>query len=214
MSAVTLSTLRTRARSRADMEDSDFISDSQLNQFINDSNKELHDLLVQKFGSDYRVSSASVSITSGVGTLTTGFMKLLGVDMVVDGLTRSLKKFQFAERAAWRNSDREEPRYRLEGSQLRLLPNPGSTSVTIWYIPEASELSADGNTVDFPNGWEEYIVVDAAIKMRVREESETQELMIAKAGLLKRIEEAAENRDAGAPEKIVDLAADDCLDWT
>lgn len=217
MASVTLSTLRTRARARADMEgatSTSFVSDSQLNQFINDSVKELHDLLIQKFGSDYYLTSGTLTFSSGVAAVPSGFYKLAGIDYNIAGRTVSLDRFNFAERNAYKNSalftNWDKPVYRLEGTNVRLLPQVADgTTATIWYHPAASELSGDSDSVNYPSGWEEYIVVDAAIKMRVKEESEIQELLIAKQEQRQRIEEAASNRDAGDPDRIADLGLAD-----
>lgn len=52
--------------------------------------------------------------------------------------------------------------------------------------------------------WLEYVVVDVAIKALTKEESDTKDLVHAKKELKKRIEEAAEHRDAGNPATVSD----------
>lgn len=78
---------------------------------------------------------------------------------------------------------------------------------TVQTTVSATNLSGSVVQVDCDgvNGWEEYIVVDAAIKCLTKEESETAVLERDKAFLLKRIEAMASNRDAGKPEKITDV---------
>jgi hypothetical protein len=61
------------------------------------------------------------------------------------------------------------------------------------------------NQIDGVNGWEEFIVVDAAIKALEKAEYDTSTLMVSKAALLKRIEDAATNRDTGAPMSVSDV---------
>ncbi len=53
--------------------------------------------------------------------------------------------------------------------------------------------------------WDEFVVVDAAIKILVKAERDATPLMMRKAGLVKRIEDSASNRDAGSPKRIVDV---------
>jgi hypothetical protein len=53
-------------------------------------------------------------------------------------------------------------------------------------------------------GWLDYVVVDAARKALVKEESDVTALLQELAVLEKRIECAAENRDAGFPATVVD----------
>ncbi len=64
-----------------------------------------------------------------------------------------------------------------------------------------------GDQIDGVNGWEEYIVVDAAIKALQKEESDVSVLMAQKAALTRRIEGAAANRDAGSPLSVTDAYA-------
>lgn len=52
--------------------------------------------------------------------------------------------------------------------------------------------------------WLEYVVVDAAIKCMVKEESDPSALMAQKVALIQRLESAAENRDAGSPMTVQD----------
>ncbi len=47
MALVQLKDLRTRTRQRADMVYSQFVSDAELNNYLNDALKELYDLLIQ-----------------------------------------------------------------------------------------------------------------------------------------------------------------------
>jgi hypothetical protein len=59
--------------------------------------------------------------------------------------------------------------------------------------------------LDGISGWTEYVIVDAAIKCLVKEETDPSALMATKAGLIKRIEEAAGNRDVGAAPTVADV---------
>lgn len=63
---------------------------------------------------------------------------------------------------------------------------------------------ADTDTVDGVSGWEEYIIVDTCIKAMAKEESDPSVFIAQKNALIKRIEEAAENRDIGEPEVVSD----------
>lgn len=82
------------------------------------------------------------------------------------------------------------------------------TASTAQVTFSATALSGGTQQVDMNgvNGWEDYVVVDAAIKCLVKEESDPRALMEQKQGLLKRIEAMAANRDAGKPEKITDVS--------
>jgi hypothetical protein len=65
-------------------------------------------------------------------------------------------------------------------------------------------LSLTTDTFDGINGWEEFVIVDAAIKCMIKQELGTQELEKQKKDLIRRIEAMAPNRDADAPACIKD----------
>jgi FKBP-type peptidyl-prolyl cis-trans isomerase 2 len=93
----------------------------------------------------------------------------------------------------------------LWGSNLIIVPIPSAgQTIRILYSPKPNQLLNDTDTVDAISGWEEYIVVDACIKALVKEESDPSAFMMQKQGLLKRIEEAAENRNVGEPQTVSD----------
>lgn len=214
MASITLANLKTQTRQRADIENSNFITDAELLTYINKSIAELHDVLTQKFGNDYFASSTTVSLVAGTDSynLPSDFFKLLGVDLQLttsDYVT--LKKFEFNERNRIQNSllrgvyGSSYFRYRLRGSQIWISPVPtGSESLRVWYVPLPTQLASDSDTLDGVNGWEEYVIIDSAIKCLEKEESDTQGLQIRKEQMKKRIEEAAGNRDAAFPARIVD----------
>jgi hypothetical protein len=311
-----LSQLRTASRQRADMVNSAFVSDDELNSYINASYFELYDLLVQKYGNDYYMTQYSFSLVGNQSRydLPADFFKLLGVDLQIssgpDGYV-SLRPFTLAERNRYSTANVQtwigvtNLRYRISGNKLWFTPSPQTgQEIRIWYIPRLAELvdvvtltvaaqpvtgdyitigstvltegvewsiganptitatniaaainaaaiddvsatvngtvitvtqdattelslSADNNVgtigaatrlqfsstlltpgsvvADGISGWLEYVVCDAAIKMAQKEESDTNVLQLQKAALIKRIEAAAENRDAGSPATVADV---------
>ena len=65
---VALNTLRDEARQRADQVNSEFVTDSELNGYLNNSWSELYDILVSKYQDDYFLTSTSITVTSGTST--------------------------------------------------------------------------------------------------------------------------------------------------
>lgn len=227
MATVTLATLRSRVRERCDIGTSGFVTDTatSLDALINESAQLLHDILAKKLGDAYLVSSSSFSTSGSTVALPSDFYHLLGVDLTVGGVTRSLKRFMFRERNAFKNASvytgpLEVPRYALEGTNIRLYPQPSSgLSGTFWYVP-LLQVSPSGNllvngtdSINFPNGWEVFIVVDAAMKVLAKEESDTSALDRERSRILNRIEEAATDRDLGAPHQAVDVESADIDLW-
>ena len=65
---ITLLQLRTQARDRADMTNSLFIADAELNNYINSSIAELHDLLIGAYDSYYSILTSTFNTVSGTAT--------------------------------------------------------------------------------------------------------------------------------------------------
>ena len=221
----TLAQLITRVRQRADMVGSTFVSDSEVVDYINVAMAEIHDLLVDKY-EDYFVSSTTYTLPAdNPGTLPSDFYKALGVDFLSGGLTYRMMRFTFQERNMYNApaivaSRIADTRYAIQGNQIKFIPSPSTSgTVTLIYVPESQQFSA-GSTSDtivskappIAKGYEEYLVVDAAIKCLMKEESNTQPHMIYKEQLRKRLEAASANRDAGESSKITDVRTGVYLD--
>lgn len=218
--AITFAELKTAARERADMKNSNFVEESELNYYINSSIAELHDMLIQSYGSEYYIKSVEFDTISNQGSYELDtvipdqdFYKLRAVDAKLNGDDWfTIKRFNFNERnrfqdfGAWDYLGMTSVRYRIVGSQIMLTPVPdNNVQMRLWYIPLATKLVADTDTLDDLNQYAEYVIVDAAIKMLNKEESDVSVLMKQKDDLKRRIEEASQNRDAGDPESISDI---------
>jgi hypothetical protein len=214
----TLGSIRLQAQQRSDMVNSNFITNTEWNSYINASYYELYDILVQKFGDDYFVATPYTYTTQTnqqLYPLPTDFYKLLGVEIQLNtGSPNSwvtLKKFQFIDRNRWSYPNIytfygiTNLRYRVNGNNLMIVPiNQAGQTIRIWYIPRQTLLTNDGSIVDGVSGWEEYIIVDACIKALTKQETDVSVYMAQKMALLKRIEEAAENRDPGEADHVSD----------
>lgn len=215
MATVTLTTLRARVRERADMTGSSFVADAAtgLDAWINEAHQRLHGMLVDALGEEYVSSTSSFTTLAATSdyALPTGFYKLFGVDLEYHGIMRSLTRYERPERNAYREIRPEAlPRYSLVGSNLRLYPVPtAGLAGTILYAPEATVLVNAGDSVTYPNGWEKYIVIDAAIQALLKEESDTRALMAERERIEKEIREAKEARDMATPKRVVDVMMTD-----
>jgi len=210
---ITLTNLIAQARYKANMETSQFCTDSEITDYLNSSIAELHDLLVAEFDTDYSLSSVdTTTTTSATYNLPTDFYKLKGVDYGGSATTlQTLSAFNFNERNASKGIgtyyfNNCNIQYRLTGSVITLMPAPVSGQLLrLWYTPVATKLVAGSDTLDNINGYDEYVVVDTAIKMLRKEETDTTELMAVKEQLKRRIEVMAANRDAANPSRITDV---------
>lgn len=219
MPLVALSALRSQAQTRADMVNSPFVPTAEWNVFINKSAAALYDMLVASFEDYYTKASATLTATvNGQGTyaLDADFYKLAGIDIKVSSSEyKSLRPYVWRERNVYRNLPLATPpeyetRYRVRAGSLELLPVPTSVlPMTVWYVPTMAALTVDADTFDGINGFEEYIVLDAARKALMKEESDTSDVERELAALVERIQTMAAERDVGEPERVGDVYRDD-----
>jgi hypothetical protein len=196
MALTTLLQLRTRARQEADQVNSLFCTDAEVNQYVVTAYQDLYGQIVQHFGDDYFTQSPTTGYTFTTDGINQFFalptsgseqlcFKLLGVDVQVSaGISQwiALRPFAFADRnrAAFPNTQ---------------IPQAGQT-VRLLYVPYPTLPSVDASTIDGCNGWEEFVVLDAAMKMMAKEESDTSVLMARRAKLEERLNSEIENRNA------------------
>lgn len=219
MAIVSLATLRSRVRERADMPVAGFIADSatSLDAFINEGVQRLHEKLVEAYGEEYASSQQSFVTVGGQEnySLPADFFKLYGIDLPISGVRRTLRPHMRAERNGYREGGvtwQMIPRYSLAGDQFRLLPAPaGGIQGTIYYAPVAPTLVLSTDTVNFVNGWERYVVLHAAIQCLIKEESDVRDLRYELEKLERDLDGIKENRDAAFPRQVVDL---DLVDLT
>src|SRR5262249_48415324 len=97
-------------------------------------------------------------------------------------------------------------RYRLYGSKIWLTPvvQAGCT-IRLWYAQTLTPLVNETDQVSMLQpGWDELIILDAAIRMVTKAEQDTTQLERAKAETLARLAAAMTNRDAGGIAQVVD----------
>jgi len=203
----TLLQIRTKARERADMVNSSFVTDSELNGYASASYAELYDLLIQS-GLVYFTPGNQTITATGAETyaLPSDYYGTVGVSRLTGGDYVPLAEYMITERHKYENRSGDATMYSPQGSNISILPAPASGTYRHIYIPAPADLTSDSDTVDGVSGWEEHIVVDAARKMLQKEESDVRTLVADLMRLKERIEEAAQNRAWATPRRITDVA--------
>lgn len=214
MASPTLATLRTRVRERANMENSTFVSDSELNRYINYSINDLRDKMIIKTGEEYFADTEPYTLVDGTEeySLPADFYKVISCQVLGDnGLYFPLKRFEYAEQNEYarplyyRSAD---IRYRIRGSKLVINPatNIGGRVIRLIYVPLPPELTQDSDTLEGFNGWDEYVILLSAIKCLQKEEQDVadlkQELMVMDA----RLDKMMDNRDHSQPARVQDTS--------
>lgn len=218
--------LRLRSKQMADRVNSQFVTDTEWNSFINRAMFELYDLLITSFEDYFLASPVSFTTTGNTnlydlpnGTNYNGapaLYKLRGLDLGMASGTNAyvtVYKFNFSDRNRFLYPNTASTqygvfnvRYRMMGDKIQLIPTPSAGQpMRIWYIPRMTMLLADTDLTTIGiSGWLEYVIVRAAKYALDKEESDTTKLDAQIAFLKQRIEETAQNRDAGQPDTISD----------
>lgn len=221
--SVSLTTLITRVRQRVDIEAASAMArfpDAELTDNLNESLAELYDLIREAWGQEYfRATSPVINTVAGTSlySLPADFLSLISVDVMINGQL-AVNARRFNEKQA--NALRAIPfgpvqwnmytpiYYRPRASNIEFLPTPnGVYQIFLNYIPTPTRLVSGGDTFDGIGGWEEYAVLDAAIKaMKKDNDYETVgSLEQSKAAMADRIRRMAPQRDAGEPEVARDI---------
>lgn len=222
----TVQNLRLEAQQRCNKEGSPYYTTQEWNSMISQSYKELYDIIIQKFGDDYFIAVPYTYTTTGVidpvyqaqvFPLPNDFYKLMRCEVALNPADPNswitLKQFEAIQANLYNYPNIytfygiTNLRYRLWGTNLQIVPiTSAGQTIRIWYSPKPDQLVSDIQTVDAISGWEEYVISDVCVKAMVKEESfeSAQAFAIQKQALLKRIEEAAENRNVGEPQVVSD----------
>lgn len=208
MQGVTYTELLRRAKAKADMEFSDFIDSEEWLDIINSSTRKLYNKLVEA-DQDFYTAARYIETngTAKIYRLPADFYKLRGVDYEFNGRQRSMKRFSFRDRNNFENGE-NTIRYRVIGSQIHFEPTPSSQTITLWIVPTFEGFTGDENDdeeFDGINGWEEYVVLDAAIQALIKEESDTSQLMAERSIIEQEIEAMKGDRDFENAERVGDV---------
>lgn len=225
---MSLGQLRLMSQQKADRVNSDFVSTSEWNNYINLAMFELYDLLVDSDPDLFTTTPYSFTtdgstylypLPNGVTySAALPFYKLMGVDLSVNSNTNNawvtMPKFNFIDRNKFIYPNTSSTmygvfnlRYRLVGQNLELIPTPtANQSIRVWYVPRLTQLLQDTDitTIGY-SGWLQYVIVRAAKYALDKEESDTQPLTQEILFLKQRIEDSAANRDEGRPDTISDV---------
>lgn len=215
---ITRATLRTAVRYRANMENSTFVSDTELNTFLDESAAELHGLLATSF-EDYHLLSTTVTVAVGANTITlpTDFLKLRKLEYQI---STAVGDWIAVPRRSLQDAHRDSADYLYRGVRARgyllrsgtiwLVPESAADGTyRLWYTQSYQALASDSATLDDLEGWHEYAILDAAIKCLLKEEADAGPLLMLKQELKQRIQNEAASRDAGPPAHVLDTWLDE-----
>lgn len=207
--AATFADLKLGALRRADMEFSPVVGDDELGKYVNTAIRELQIAYCFCFNDAY-LTSATFAITSGnTSPLPDDFLKGRGVDFNYGGKFRPVPVFNFRERGKYHAGRRA---HRIDSVVRIDPPTAAAGDYVLWYWHTLPPLVADDDTLDpILDGFADFIEITAGIACLTKEQTDTSQLVEAKAAVVERIAVEAGSRDS-EPQQSEDVYAIDYND--
>ena len=233
---VSLISLLQSVRQRTNLEGAvQFITDQELTTYINGSLADWYDEVRgttwggQYYRSVFPFQTTATSLYNGPQNPPPGssyplpqdFVSLTSVDVFLSpNLVLTCRAFQEEQRNMFRWYPVgwlfDQPIfYQIWGQQIVFVPAPQSTfNVQINYVPTAPQLFNPQDAFDSINGWEEYVILDAAIKclLKVGRVEIIANFEQRKADQKERMRAMAPRRDMQTAEVVHEISQD-YSDW-
>lgn len=220
----TLAQMRGDVRDRASIQGVGALArfpNATVDRYLNQALAELYDIVLDhSSGDDYITETTALSTASGVAnvTLPTTFYRLKGVLAQAGSMWIPLRRFSLDEVGETGPGTAYTMRYRLSlgaagtTPQLRLSPVPsGVIPLRVFFIQSAPVLVVDADLWDGFNGWEEYAVLSATLKvMQAQQNPATGLLESALDAERDRIASMAAAQDMGETDvvRVVEFSRD------
>lgn len=195
------SEIRTRIRQKVNKEQSQFVTNSEIDSLIEEAYSVMYNRLVNT-NENYFISSTTLTLVAGTSiySLPSDFLKLKGVDLNRNGLLYQLNQVPWEQRnkyqvisVAYQSIPTE---YMFYNNSLRFVPVPnGGYTVTVYYIPAPPKYISDSTTIDGVAGFEKYIVNYCAACIRDKEEKDGSSFMLKAEKALQDMANAVAPRD-------------------
>lgn len=199
-------------------DDGNFISSDEVRDYVNASIQTFWDFLVGEDGGSLFATVAPTlsKIGDNAYQLPSDYYRL--IDVSVKTTSQYLRAIQadeqeYAQLLTQTYNGIAYTRYYLHWNvaqdrfEIFLFPAPDNTDdILVRYIPNAPELSLDSDTLNLPNSWVDWVVLDVAIKMLTKEESSTEALEYQKQQLEARILDAINEMNKTSVKRIRDIS--------
>lgn len=159
-------------------------------------------------------SKDTYQIGAGLDISIQDFWKPSGVDVMFgQNLINSARKFMWAERNRFKNlyygwTYSAYIHYAVVGNALRFIPLPsGQFQITLNYLPTSPTLVNPTDKFDGIQGFEEYVVLSAAIKLLTKQErfEHVQVLGAERERIAAQMRSVLGSRDTEEPERVTDI---------
>lgn len=203
--------LRTAILARSDYTDSNFVSATVLNVWVDQAMRELYDLVVLAHPDTYSDYRDVVIPSTGLVALDATCYKVRAVDLdPASPNPTPLRRFNFAERNRVRGLA-----YHDLGNSVKFMPTQlaSGKSVRIWFVPKLVVLADDSTSLDSTmEAYAEYVIAECAAKVLEKaEDFEVADRIRMRKNDLENKLRAMIPRDVGEPEQVADVTSSDCI---
>jgi hypothetical protein len=218
----TLTQLIADVRDRTDTENSQHVTDAQITRYLNQSIAALHGLIVEQDENDFTLQCSfnatagaeysNIEKSPGDPTLVLPY-KILAVDVVNDnGIAYPVPRFMHGERGfldtqdgTWGVLQRVHYQWRGTATLYWSPPWESQTLIRVTYVPSPADLVLGSDTYDGRTGWEEWVTLDASIRVLLKEESDVSDFARERATVEARILRQITSRDRANPKRVRDV---------
>lgn len=207
----TLTAMISDVRLRTNQENSTFVTDSEITEYINQELAELWTRLVMAQGQPHYRSSTTISVVTptAIYALPADFWTVQEVSGTANGSTFNLRPFMANEHAALSSTGIFAPygpvMYRIQAGNIEFRPATESFTATVYYTSYQPRLVAGSDTFDGFNGFEMCAIAGACATVLAKEESDPSFYLSLKDRFYTTAERAAAHRDMSSPERVQDV---------
>ncbi len=218
----TLTNMLLDVRQRTNQENSTFVTDSELTEYLNQSIAELQVRLAIAEGQPHFRSSQDITVTAPTAlySLPADFWAVQEVTATLGSVVMSLRPFMASERASLISASPLWPiwaavMYRIQAGNIEFRPATESFVANVYYHPTATRLSAGSDAWDGFNGYEMAPIYDVCATVAAKEETDPGFFIAQRDRIYALIAQAAAHRDMSSPERVQDVSSFSWRDgWT
>ncbi|MEI8255942.1 MAG: hypothetical protein WCJ30_09750 [Deltaproteobacteria bacterium] len=201
--------MRSDVRLRADLVGNLFVTDAEINEYLNQGIAEFYDRLVGARGQEYVAIEQTIT-TTGVEAyaLPANHYETIYVELDLGGPRTRLTSYSMHERAGIIGSTTNGTpiAFRLQNANISFLPAPtAGFTIRHWYQPASPRLVTDGDSVDGVDGWEEYAIWRSVAYCQQKEQLDPSFAMGMVQQIGGRIDRLAPFRATNNTERVTDV---------
>lgn len=208
----TLTNLISDVRQRTNQENSTFVTDAELTEYLNQELAELWTHLFLNEGQPHQRSSSTITVTSGTAlyTLPSDFWTMQEVTATIGSDVVPIHPFMPLEHAYLQSAGASGAIgpvcYRVQANNIEFLPTNATFVATLFYTPCAPRLVAPSDTWDGFNGYEMAPIYGVCATVKDKGGEDPSFYAMQKDKLYQQvIDAAAARRDNSHPERIQDV---------